>query len=207
MRLFFPFLLFFNIGIQAQTNQWKVKTLFDEHIELKYRISKRIDDTGVRVALIEDYTTTTDSLCMHKCISFMKDVTKHKHFAGDKISKFVRSISDSTWIVYYYSDNPWPVRNSDCVALMRFTESPDNKTAIFSLTAAPTEYESKGVNRMTNYNITYLFEDLANGKVRITMTGRTSPPVKVPLWLIKSAFPKTTANAIRKLATLIKQTE
>jgi hypothetical protein len=205
MRPIFLILILFSTGLQAQINEWNVKNLFNDKIEVKYRISEKIDENGACEILIEDNATTTDSLSLQKCISFMNDISKHKQFSGDKISEMVKTISDSTWVVYYYTDNPWPINNSDCVALMKYSRSSDKKTACFSFTAAPTEYESRNVNRMTNYNITYLFEDLGNGKVKILMSGRTSPPVKVPLWLIKSAFPKAPVDGLRKMVKLIKE--
>jgi hypothetical protein len=197
--------ILFSICIQAQTNNWIARKFFDGKIEAKYRISERIDENGARVTLIEDNSTTTDSLSLQQCIAFMKDVSKHKQFTDDKISKMVRALSDSSWVVYYYTDNPWPINNSDCVAIMKYTVNPDNNSASFAFVAAPNEYESGNVSRITYYSITYLFEDLGNGTVKITMNGRTTPPVKVPLWLIKSAFPKAPAEALRKLVKGIKE--
>ena len=117
----------------------------------------------------------------------------------------VRTISDNEWIIYYYTNNPWPVKNSDCVSRMTFTENKEEKTATFALVATPSEYEKAKVNRMTHFNVVYTFKDLGNSKVKITMTGKSSPPVKVPMWLIKSAFPSAPANAIRKLVELVKE--
>lgn len=117
----------------------------------------------------------------------------------------MRSISPNEWIIYYYTDNPWPIANSDCVSRMTFTENKEGKTATFTFVATPSEYEKGNVNRMTHFNVVYTFKDLENGKVKITMIGKSSPPVKVPMWLIKLAFPSAPANAIRKLVELVKE--
>jgi hypothetical protein len=206
MRPIIVMVVLFSLSIQAKSNEWKVKKLFKDKIEVTYRISERIDETGAKVPLIEDNAVTVDSLSLQKCITFMKDISKHKLFTGDATSQKVRTLSDSAWIVYYYSDNPWPVSNSDCVAIMKFSMNPKEKTALFSFVAAPNEFEFRNVHRMTYYSVTYIFEDRGNGTVKITEKGNSSPPVKVPLWLIKSAFPKAPAKGLRTMVKLIKET-
>ncbi len=113
-------------------------------------------------------------------------------------------VSDEEWIVYYYTRNPWPVADSDCVAVMSFTEDAAQGTAVFKLSAAPDLLESKKVGRMSFYTIVYSFKDMGDGTVKITVTGKTSPPVEAPLWLIKSAFPGMPADGIRKFVKAAK---
>ena len=202
--LLFSFIFFF-LNVSAQDKDCKVKELDNGSIIVQYCISKLYDELGNKFIQIEDSTTTVDHIDYKKCISLMKDVQKHNLFTGDAKSEIVRAISDNEWIIYYYTDNPWPVKNSDCVSRMTFTENEEEKTATFKLVAAPSEYEKGNVNRMTHYNIIYTFKDLGNGEVKIIMKGKSSPPVKVPMWLIKSAFPSAPANAIRKFVKLAKE--
>lgn len=202
--LLFSFIFFF-LNVSAQDKDCKVKKLDNGSIIVQYCISKLYDELGNKYIQIEDSTTTVDHIDLKKCISLMKDVQKHKLFTGDAKSKIVRSISPNEWIIYYYTDNPWPIENSDCVSRMTFIENKEEKTATFTLVATPSEYEKENVNRMTHFNVVYTFKDLENGKVKITMVGKSSPPVKVPMWLIKSAFPSAPANAIRKLVELVKE--
>jgi len=202
--LLFSFIFFF-LNVSSQDKDCKVKNLDNGNIIVKYCISKLYDELGNKFIQIEDSTITVDYIDFKKCITLMKNVQKHKLFTGDAKSEIVRVISDNEWIIYYYTDNPWPVRNSDCVLRMKFIENMEEKTVTFKLVAAPSEYEKGNVNRMTHFNIIYAFKDLGNGKVKITMTGKSSPPVKVPMWLIKSAFPSAPANAIRKFIKLVKE--
>lgn len=127
----------------AQSLQWNIKEIDNGKITVSYRISERIDETGKKVPLIEDSSNTIDSVGLKSCISLMKDVSKHKIFTGDYSSKRVKTISDSECIVYYYSRNPWPIKNSDCVARMIFSIEKTEKTAQFKLTVTPTEFKKK----------------------------------------------------------------
>ena len=197
-------MVFLNTNIFAQTNQWKTAKLDNGKIIVQYNISTRINENGKRVPLIEDSATTTDTLTMQKCIMLMKDVSKHKEFNGDRVSEKVKTISDHEWIVYYYSNNPWPIADSDCVAKMTFSENTTDKTAVFTSVAAPDEFEKRKVRRMTYYNVTCTFKDLGDGNVEITITAKTSP-VKVPRLLIRSAFPEAPAEALRKIVKLAKK--
>jgi len=87
---------------------------------------------------------------------------------------------------------------------MSFTEDAAQGTAVFKLSAAPDLLESKKVGRMSFYTIVYSFKDMGDGTVKITVTGKTSPPVEAPLWLIKSAFPGMPADGIRKFVKAAK---
>jgi hypothetical protein len=192
-------------NITAQEKEWKTVTTDGGKITVKYCISQQTDERGKKITTIEDHTRIVDSLGMNNCISLMKNISRHKEFTGDCISEMVKAVSDSECLIYYYSDNPWPIANSDCVALMTFAENKAENTAVFTLTAEPSGYKKVSVNRMIRYNVTYSFKDLGNGQVEITVTGKTSPPVKVPLFIIKLAFPEAPASALRKFVKLLKQ--
>jgi hypothetical protein len=204
IALLILFLIFLNLLAMAQDKQWKSKTVNRGKISVRYCISERTDENGKNVPLIEDETSTIENADFKSCIDILKNISKHKEFTGDFISTTVRTLSDHEWIIYYYSKNPWPIANSDCVAKMVFSEDKKEKTAVFTLVAKPGEYEQKGVRRMAYFNVTYTFRNIGEGKVAITITGNSSPPVKVPLWIIKSAFPGEPVKAMRKLVKIIK---
>ena len=204
--LFLAFCMMGYSGILNEVNaqsSWITRTLDDGKITVRYKFTEKIDEEGKEMVLIEDMTTTVAELEYEKCIAFMKDIERHKEFTGDYISKNVKKVSDTEWIVYYYSRNPWPVANTDCVARMVLTEDKESKRAVFQLSAAPDQYEMGEVARMTIYNVSFTFWDKGEGQVEIIEKGRTSPAVKVPQWLIKSAFPKVPADAMRNLVRLI----
>lgn len=189
----------------AEGTEWKTAILDDGKITVKYNISEYADENGDTKILIQDNTTMTDRLDYEKCISMMKDVSQHAKFMGDFSSEVIKRISDNEWLVYYYTKNPWPIADSDCVATMILSEDPSMKTAVFTFTAAPELMDTKNrVSRMNYYNITYTFKDTGNGNVEIIETGKTNPPMKVPLWLVRSAFPETPVSMIRKFALLVR---
>jgi len=196
--------MFLTMGSVAQEGEWKSSMLDKGTISVRYRISERVTEGGVKVPLIEDVTTMVASVSLQNCIALMMDVTRHKDFMGDFSSEVIKAISDNEWIVYYYTKNPWPVADSDCVAVMSFSVDAIQGTAVFKLSAAPDLVENKKVGRMNFYNIEYSFKDMGDGKLKITVSGRTSPPVEAPLWLIKSAFPGMPADGIRKFVKVAK---
>lgn len=199
-----PCMLLTGASLFAQSDGWKTAVLDGGKITVEYRISERVDETGAKVPLIEDRSTTTETVSMQSCLSLFKDVARHKDFMGDYSSEKLRETSKNAWIVYYFSKNPWPVADSDCVAMMTFDENATENTTTFTLTAEPTMMEARGVKRMSFYTVAYSFKDLGDGRVAMTVTGKTSPPVAVPLWLMRSAFPGAPADAIRKFMKIAK---
>jgi hypothetical protein len=189
----------------AQDGEWNTGSSKDGKVEVKYRFTHQVDSNAQEILIIEDISILKDNLDFNKCISLMKEVSKHKEFTGDHITKKVRETPDSSYIVYYYTKNPWPIANSDCVALMTYHLNSTEKMAEFILTAAPDEYPMGDVNRMVHYRVSYLIQDLGDGTVEITVKGKTSPPVKVPFWLIKSAFPGAPIKALQKFAKVASQ--
>jgi hypothetical protein len=184
----------------AQEANWKTKTIKKEKIEIKYCISEIENEKGDKVLKIQDTSTAiVYNTNMDKCIEFIRVVANHKQISGYDTVKVVKAISQNEWIVFYYSNNPWPIQNSDCVARMTLTKNELDRSATFTLKAATNEYPIGSVNRMTAFEVVYHFKELANGIVKITVTGSTSPPVNIPKWMVKSAFPKVPLESIREI--------
>ncbi len=128
---------------------------------------------------------------------------KHKEFEDYEVSKKVETISDNEWIVYYYTNSPWPMPDNDCVAKMSYTED-DQGTASFSIIAAPAMFEMKNVDRMTYYEVVYTFKDLGNDKVELMVDAKMSPTIQAPDWMVSSFFPNGPAGILRKISELAK---
>ena len=186
----------------AKSNEWDTEITDDGKITVKSNISERIDEKGEKVQLIEYIASTTTNVSMQNCISVIKDVSIHKEFTDDEVSKMVKTISDNEWVVYYYTDAPWPMPDNDCVAKMSFSEDATEKKATFTLTAAPSSFENKDVDRMTYYNVSYAFKNLGNGEIEITVSGEMSPIVQVPGWMVSAWFPDGPADILRIITKL-----
>lgn len=197
-------MIFLNVNIFAQTKEWKTENTKDGKISVKSRISDRTNKEGKDVQLIEYVATTTAIVDMQNCIAVIKDVSKHKEFMDDEVSKIVKTISDNEWIVYYFTNSPWPMPDSDCVSTMTFLEDKDNGIATFILNATPTMFENGDVKRMTYYNVTYTFKDQGNGEIELTVTAKMSPVVQAPDWMVRGFFPKGPADVLREILKFAK---
>ncbi|HAF28423.1 MAG TPA: hypothetical protein DCG75_05180 [Bacteroidales bacterium] len=197
-------LLFISENVFAQTNDWKTEKTEDGKITVTSKISKRIDDEANEVQLIEYMATTTANVNMQRCISVMKDISKHKEILNEKVSEIIETLSDNEWLIYYYFDAPWPIPNSDCVSKMNFSEDITNGTATFTLTAESSKYDIKDVKRLTYYNVSYTFKDLGNGKVEMTSTAQLTPVMQAPEWIVREFFPNGPARYLERLLALSK---
>jgi len=163
-----------NTGLTAEGNGWKTAELDGGKISVRYNISGQTSENGDACLLIQDTKRTIDHPDFEKCVSMMKDVSRHSEFTGDYSSEIIKRISDNEWLVYYYTKNPWPLSDSDCAARMVLTENLAEKTAVFTFTATPDAKETK----------------------------KDIPRMKVSAWAVRSAFPGLPAGMIRKLAKL-----
>ncbi len=198
------FSVLINTSLFAQTKEWKIEKTDDGSVEVKSCISEHKTSTGNTLPLIEYTATTIVRTDIQKCISLMKDIPKHKAFLRDaKESKMVTSLAVNQWIVYYNFNAPWPFSDYDCVTKMELMENDKNSTAIFTLVAAPSLYKKTDEDRLTDYKISYQFKKLADGKVAITIIGRMSPLIKIPLWMLRGTMPDHPAEVLHKIVTLV----
>ena len=186
----------------AETDGWNTEVIDDGTITVRSKISDRVDENGESIQLIEYMATTIASVKMSDCISVIKNVSNHKVIRNDEVSKIVDTISDNEWVVYYYTNSPWPMPDNDCVAIMKFEENEQKQTATFWLNAAPSIIEKKEVDRITYYEAMYSFEDLGNDQVELSVSARMSPTIQAPSWMIKGCFPKGPADVLRKIIKL-----
>ncbi|MBD3356852.1 MAG: hypothetical protein GF363_06830 [Chitinivibrionales bacterium] len=189
----------------AAAPKWKTGTSKDGKITAIYRIGHRIDENGKRFPLIEYRATTIDNVSMQRCIAVMKDVSNHKEFHDEEISKTVKTVSDNEWIIYYYNEGAGPFPNSDAVYRMKLSEDSSSGSAVFTLGAEPTMHEAKEAKRIRYADISYEFKDLGNDTTKVTIATKMSPPFKVPAWILKAAFPKVAFTIVRNFVTYAKE--
>lgn len=196
-------IILLSIAGSVSAKDWKTETTKDGRFTVQSRISKRIGDDGERVQLIEFTATTVHRVSMQQLIAVLKDVSKHKDFQDDKESRVLEILSDHEWLIYYYTDMPWPFSDSDCVAKMTFTQTGD--MAEFVITAAPSMFEKQDVLRLTYYNMRYVFKQLGTGQVEITIAAQTSPAEPIPGWMLNASFPEAGTDAVRKIIDMAQE--
>jgi hypothetical protein len=189
------------VVISAQAKELKTENAGYDNITEEYAISERTNEHGEQVPLIEYSASATVQCSYQSVISIMKDVANHNKFTNSDISKKVEALSDSEWVVYYYSKVRL-LTDYDCVAIMTIHEDAANKSARFAFTSAPALYRKTGANRFTYYTITYEFKDLNNGFLAVTMTAKMTPPIKVPPTMTREAFVGAVADCFRKFIKL-----
>jgi hypothetical protein len=188
------YLTFINATIFAQAKEWKTEKTNNGTITVKNRVSKRIGTDGKEEQLVEYVATTITRAGMKTLISIFKDVSKHREFMDQEKSIKVKTLSDYECVVYYFYKGFWPYPSSDIVAKMTYNEDVVKSVASFTLAAAPSLVDDKGVRRLNYYHVTYAFKDLGSGNVEITITSKFTPAVQLPVFMVSTWFPDGPAD-------------
>jgi len=204
-KMLFSGILLFTLNAWSQTNTWKTEKTSDGKITVKSNVSERIDAIGNKLPLIEYVATTTDNMNLHSCVDIMKNVSRHNEFLDLKISEKVKTFSENVWLNYYVFNSPWPFPSTDCVVKVTYSEDPNAKIAVFTMTAAPDLMKQTNLKRFTYYNLTYAFKDIGNGRIEAIVTAKIGLTVGVPLWMLRSSFPGSASDPLQKLVKIIKE--
>jgi hypothetical protein len=205
IKLIFPGILLFSLNKEAQTNAWRTEKSNDGKIIVKSNVSEQVDAFGKTYPVVEYLAITTDFMTMANCINVMENVSRHKEFLDLKINEKIKSISENEWLNYYIFNAPWPFSPTDCIVKVVHSENLKTKTEVFEYTAEPNLMKATSLKRFTNYNYTYTFRELGNGKVELTVSAKMMLTVNVPLWMLRSSFPGSAADPVQKLVRIIKE--
>jgi hypothetical protein len=188
--------------LRASPPEWRTETTADGAVEVKSRISELEAGASRGGVKVEFIATTTAPAGLAGLVSILKDASRHKDFLDEAETRTVATRSDSEWVLYYYSDNPWPFPDNDCVNRMRYSGSAGPARATFTLSAAPDLIPRSKVERLSVHEMKYDLEETGDGRTRITLTAAVVPAFQVPAWLIRKNFPDGPAQVLRKLARL-----
>jgi len=200
-------ILCFSFLAVASPNDWMIDKSKDGSMDITHKITYITSAEGDEVPVLQYNVTRIDKLSIDASVALLNDVSAHKKFTGDKVTKVLKDISEDERLIYYFSNSPWPLPDSETVVLMTKHISPDGHKHTFTLQSAPKEIEDNGVARFELYSVVYEFEDLENGEVKISIAARMAPPFKVPKWMMKSALPKAGYDHMEKLVRSIKKEE
>lgn len=198
-------LLFFSASVIAAAKKWQTETLHDGKTTVNWSISKNNDGFHV----VENSAVTTTEVGIEKLIAVLKDVSKHKVFLDDEESKVLKKRSNQEWVIYYFTGAPWPLTPSETISTMVFSENRAAKTASFTITADPDIKwpKKENINRITKHFAVYILKEIKNGVTEISITGKSTAPIKVPEWMINAMFPETPAKILKKLIQLARELE
>lgn len=196
-------MVLFSTYLSAQTPEWKTATSKDGKVTVKYNFSSRTNENDEKVMVIEAIASTIENTSIDNCISLMKDISKHKDFRGEKTSKLIEQISENEWIIYYYNEKSLIAPAVDGSYVMIFEEDKKNKTATFTITADPTLVKTTDASRIRYAKEIYSFRELKENQVEITIKTTVSPGFKVPVLLMKRAFPKKIFDNTNKFIALV----
>ncbi|NRB78090.1 MAG: hypothetical protein HRU38_05385 [Saccharospirillaceae bacterium] len=199
------FLTLLTFTLQSFANTWKHEIDFDDNnneIKIDYRISK-IKENGIKQTLIEYEISSLQPITTEQCATLMLDIDNHRMFTDDKESKLIKKIEQDQFLIYYYTDTPWPMKNTDVVLSMRQQKS--EKDSHFYLSATPDLYPLKKVKRAKQYDSEYhcLYIDENITHIRINFS--SIPAIKVPKWMLNAAFPKIGFDTMKRFVTQAKQ--
>ena len=97
-----PVMISLSTAASAQTASWRTEVTDDGRVTVRSRFSKRMDEKGDILPLIEYTATTTAGIDIQSCMSVLRNVSSHKKFMRDvKVAKKIREISANESIVYY----------------------------------------------------------------------------------------------------------
>lgn len=192
----------------CQKKGWKNYKLKDNTIRVSSRINDSLDEKNKKFNVVEYLVVTTTDVSLKACVNAMSDVSSHKKFfKNTELSETVDTIAENEWLMYYYIKPIWPVPKSDCVTIMKRTESVDEKTVTFEGKSAPDLYEDKGVKRMMLSDVRYIFIEMEDGSTSISMYSRFSPVINAPKILVNSWFPKGPTEIMERFIELAREAE
>ncbi|WP_281612665.1 hypothetical protein [Flammeovirga sp. SubArs3] len=185
---------------QTKTD-WKVQTSRDGNFLVKSKVYS-VKSESDKKKFLEYEATTQFDVDFERCVHILKNVVNHKIIINEKESRLLDSISENKSLIYYFFEPTWPFKNSDCVAFM--ISSINNQKATFQIEASPSSYRSLGVNRLTDYSMTFTIKKLVSGKVEINTTAKISPAVNVPNFMLKAFFPQGPIDILKRINQLSK---
>jgi hypothetical protein len=193
--------LFSVFMLRAQSHDWETETASDGAV-VKHMISERSDANGKNVKMVSYVASITAKADYKKLTSIFKDASRHKVFMGQTESFQVKKLSELESIVYYFYKGVWPYPSSDVVTKMTVDEDVERNTTVFTLMAAPSMVEDKRVKRLDYYNVTWFFKKLEDGFTEINVTGKFTPAVQLPDFLMSTWFPDGPANYLSGIVKL-----
>ena len=169
-------LIFNNINVFGQNNKWKLKK--NEDGIIVYTREDKVTGNIEFKASVE-LETSIDAL-----LRVFKNVDGYtKWMADTKVSKTLKTISDTERYIYFEANVPWPLENRDMPILEKTTIT--SKGAKIELIGKPNYIpQEKGITRINEAKGSWIFLPLPNNKVKVTYQFMADPGLNIPNWVI-----------------------
>ncbi len=174
--LLLSLLVYSNIKAFGQKNKWELKK--DKNgIEIYTREDKTTGDIEFKASI--ELETSIDAL-----LKVFKNVEGYtKWMADTKVSKILKTISDTERYIYFEANVPWPLENRDMPILEKTTIT--SKGAKIELIGKPNYIpQEKGITRIKEVKGSWIFLPLPNNKVKVTYQFMADPGLNIPNWVI-----------------------
>ena len=158
---------------------------------------------GDEATYIEYNATTKTNATIEICKAVFNNPDMHKKFYEyTEVSKKIKAISKSVWVIYYYYSPPWPIADSDCVSRITMISDSLNSKVVFTSFSEPNLIEKKDVVRSELNNITFTFKQISDNEVEIFIEAKLIPEMAVPKWMMNAWFPDGPANTLSRFKKL-----
>jgi hypothetical protein len=175
----------------------------DDDTWARWRFSRNTSD-GQPVQFVEDETVTVANADLKGAVALFKDVASYAETFNNADCRLLESLDEDTWLIYEFVDNPWPVADSDRVSQVTYQHDQEGMV-VFRFYATPDAYPDQGVARQECYDVSYTITDLGDGRIELHERGEAITPVRVPDWLLKSAFPGALFGSLRHIKEILEQ--
>lgn len=102
------------------------------------------------------------------------------------VSKMVRRINETSFIVYNLIELPWPMDDRDLV--VKVDVQREGEKIIMSMVNAPSEYpQQEDVIRMPKYTGKWILEPIAGDRSLVTSESFSTVGGSIPTWLLSGA--------------------
>ena len=120
-------------------------------------------------------------------------------------SYLVEQLNETESLVYTHNDLPFPVKDRDVLAHVIWQQDPESRTVTMRSSATVGEMEEiDGRLRLTEASASWIFEPLANGKVRITNEAHINPGSALPGWVTNMLLVDTPFETMKAFLTEVR---
>lgn len=190
--LLFAFVLFSANTFASDYRKTAINKAGDQKID--YTITKIVDGSGDSNYLIEYQIVTQVNSSIPQVKSVMDDVSRYKNFTGDDSSEAIGLNSHGEDILYFFTKAPWPIRSFEKVLTLQSSEnktSSSTREVQYRMWATPNALEMGKTQRFEKFETTYVFSELDEGTINVTMSSKFVTPFRIPGWMVKASFPGT----------------